>query len=509
MAYNRSNLSLYATQIGIFLWFVFLYGCIFFHGTAWEVLSDPDGFWHVQAGKLWYTVKSIPQHDPWSFTAGDYRWYNLAWIFDIIVAHIDVGWGRHVLQALMVLLYAGLLSFLCYVLVLNKQVMISASCLMVMLVSLTMWEFFSLRPHIFTYFLVVVFYAVLRHGYERNPSSLFFLPLLVLLWVNLHGGFLAGFVMMGAFGFSAYVKKHSQFANNILLVSVLSLFVLPINPYGFDILSATLRSLSSPFTLYIDEWRPFIFGQYAGMTAYYIMFVVLGICLPRSKEVPLYDKVLVLIWAILAVTSIRHFPIFALLSAPYLALRLSHSGLMRGFVKPFSKNSGLVLCLISAAVVASIAMGWLRQGFIQSPASKPQIAMDQQVVDVLRYYSDRRFLNDYAIGGWLIYNSNGAHRVFIDSRAGTAYPESLLNDYMYLFAGKDKRQIQLILEKYGINAVVTQKDHPFAALFKSEEFLSNWQIVFEGEHTIVFIKTVVFASNSARWFSSETINERG
>src|SRR5205814_8817890 len=55
------------------------------------------------------------------------------------------------------------------------------------------------RPHIFSLLLTVVWYRILDDYQYKKINRLRFLPLLMLLWVNLHGGFILGFVLLGVY----------------------------------------------------------------------------------------------------------------------------------------------------------------------------------------------------------------------------------------------------------------------------------------------------------------------
>lgn len=475
----------------VFLCFIFVFSALFYHWTAVPVLNDPDGYWHLEAGKLLLESGRVPYSDPWSFTAGDYAWYNLSWVFDAVSAFVYESLGQAGLQSMMIVFYGGLLTFLCWVLVQHERVSISAACLTTMLVSLSMWELFSLRPHVLTYLFVVACYYVLRSAYQGRERWLCSLPFLMLLWVNVHGGFLAGYVMMMVFALVAIIEKNYRFFLKLSLMVLISVPILVLNPYGVDVADAVLRSLDSVITAYIDEWQPFVPGQYVGITAYFVFFILLA-CFPRKQDAPLYDKCLALVWAVLAITSMRHFPIFALLSAPYMAWILSESGFIREY-KRLPRWCTWVMVVLVLCLPISIGAKWLPQGLFYKPYEASRIRIDPEVIEVLEQFPERRFLNHYAMGGWLIYHSGGQHRVFIDSRAGTAYPEKLLQDYLQLMKSRDNWVKERILEYYGINGVVTSKHHPFAEMFKESYFLPYWQIVFEGEDTIVFIKQTLFA----------------
>src|SRR5207302_2398233 len=55
------------------------------------------------------------------------------------------------------------------------------------------------RPHLFTLLFTVIFYSILERVQEGNVRLLWWLPALTVVWTNLHGGFLVGIVLAGAY----------------------------------------------------------------------------------------------------------------------------------------------------------------------------------------------------------------------------------------------------------------------------------------------------------------------
>ena len=49
---------------------------------------DPETYWHIAAGDQIRALGAIPDHDSWSLSAGNERWYNIAWGWDIAVSYI-------------------------------------------------------------------------------------------------------------------------------------------------------------------------------------------------------------------------------------------------------------------------------------------------------------------------------------------------------------------------------------------------------------------------------------
>src|SRR5262249_28738649 len=75
--------------------------------------------------------------------------------------------------------------------------------------SLGRWLIF--RPQLFTYLLFATFVLVLFRRLLGKRTSLWVLPLLLAVWVNLHGGFLAG---LGAIGLAGLLRAGKSMAEH-------------------------------------------------------------------------------------------------------------------------------------------------------------------------------------------------------------------------------------------------------------------------------------------------------
>src|SRR5690606_37767541 len=65
--------------------------------------------------------------------------------------------------------------------------------------SATAAVFWSARPQIFSFLLSCLLLYILYHYKYQQRDYLWFIPLLMLLWVNLHAGFAIAFIFLGAF----------------------------------------------------------------------------------------------------------------------------------------------------------------------------------------------------------------------------------------------------------------------------------------------------------------------
>jgi hypothetical protein len=70
---------------------------------------------------------------------------------------------------------------------------------------LVAWQTFLIRPQTFSMLLFALLYAVLSR--PRSATSLLWPPVTLLLWVNVHGGFLIGLILIGIFALAAMIES--------------------------------------------------------------------------------------------------------------------------------------------------------------------------------------------------------------------------------------------------------------------------------------------------------------
>ena len=90
---------------------------------------------------------------------------------------------------------------ICVVLLLTKlcryRVKTPLVYLIIMMLSISvMSPGFMIRPQVFSFLFFTLFIWVIFQYLERERNFLFLLPILMALWVNLHGGFLMGWVLL-------------------------------------------------------------------------------------------------------------------------------------------------------------------------------------------------------------------------------------------------------------------------------------------------------------------------
>lgn len=482
---NKAELNNYIPHPFTIL--IFIYGCCIYYTMGLPMLFDPDTPWHIAAGDIILTQKSIPPFDPWSYTAGEHRWYNLSWLWDVFISYIAKICSIHGLYVAMVLLYSGLLALVFSLLIKRQPISVSAAALATIFLSFVLLEFFSARPHFITFLFTVITYHCLHKSLTENTKHIYILPLISLLWANMHGGFLILYVLIAIYGILTLTKKSWEKTIKITTIGLLCLIANIVTPLDIHILDATLRSLDSTITAHINEWRYFVPGRRIGLTIFFVVTILL--IRFKKRDIPLMDIITTLIWAVAGILSIRHFPIFALIGTYYIAYQLQYTGYMRNITTNLNNKSRSAIFLLALTIIALMVFKTIKPSLFYADDKKATSRISANALDhILTHHKNTRFLNNYEIGSYIIYYTKGEIPVFIDGRAGTAYPENILENYLNMQNAGSYENLKPYLKQYNINGIVTSKRHPLHGYMKEKTAQKYWKKTFEDDTTATFIK---------------------
>ncbi|HZE89623.1 MAG TPA: hypothetical protein VE404_08750, partial [Verrucomicrobiae bacterium] len=238
-------------------------------------LSNNDIFIHLKLGEWIVAHGAVPAADPFSFTAGARPYVAHEWLAAVVfhLVHAAAGVNGLILfKALVVLLTAGLLVRVAFRLGATLPSILWSSILALYVASARFLE----RPHLFSYLFVAAYllcFFEYREG-GRRRAWLYAIPLLHVLWVNLHGGHVVGLLLVVVFaiGEAAECWRGRATRDDARAVAALvpaTIAASLVNPYGW-------RLLVFPFELtgmrlYMEnvlEWRPPFDPSYNTLTMF-------------------------------------------------------------------------------------------------------------------------------------------------------------------------------------------------------------------------------------------------
>lgn len=293
----------------IFVWtvaYVFVCGLI---------LADPDLWGHTL-----YGLRAIDQHvltertDPFSYTAPNAIWVNHEWLTELQLAWVysELGnTGLWMWRNLWVLIV-----FLCAAAELKRQhANLAASTLLLLYGAECLSQFVVFaRPQVPTLALFTLFLLILKRNFDgASRSEIWIMPPLMALWVNLHGGFLAGVGVVGVYAALDLLHRlrngwtWSFESLRLPSLGLLTLLATLVNPYGYHLYLMLWDHLATE--QFVVEWQPLWAARQA--PTYYVPLVLLALSLPFSRRWSLADALILLVIGSQAVSHIRHVSLLA------------------------------------------------------------------------------------------------------------------------------------------------------------------------------------------------------
>ncbi len=462
------------------------------------VLGDPDTAWHLAAGNLIRSTSELPSCDPWSFTAGGERWYNLSWLADICLSLLYSIGGFGALYGVTIIVFAASLVLMSRHALLRGAGILSIFMLLLPCLFVLYVETFA-RPNLFSLWFALAFYCLFtRHRTSKNLDDLLPLPFIMAFWVNLHGGFLFGFLLLGVFLLEALLQKDRARLRHIGITFALCLVATFFNPYGVEIYYGALKTLSGAFDrTYILEWQPIKVIDDWPMS----LLLLLALCVGNTSDtrIALADRILFVLLLMLALSGIRYTPFAALLLLPALSLRLSSllyesrwgtrvRALEMQIYDDMHKTDIRVLSAVFAvAACLFVLLPEPRDHVLKEPAGFPAKTFPvAEAQYVLQHYPTLRFFNHYNIGGYLDYLWHGKMKVFIDGRASSLFGEEVLLDYADFinsrgFGGKAER----IISQYSLDGLIIPNTDKDAGYW---QWNPDWHKVYQGPVATVYLR---------------------
>ena len=472
---------------------VYVFALSFFFAA--RPLSDGDFWWHLKTGEYILNTRSIPKTDFFSFTNYGKAWVAHEWLSEAIFYVIYSSLGFNVLIVLFALLTA--LAFWIVFKRSNSNPLIGGTAALIGV--WTVLPSIGVRPRVFTLLLSSVYLALLARYVRRGEGrEIWWLVPMMVLWVNLHGGFLMGLVLIGltivGIPLDAWANREKLSSSwpqlkTLFMVLAACMLAACLNPHGIWIYKFPFDIFLSPIQQQtVNDWLSPNFHQSEAVPLFLLLFLTIAALALSPKRPKLSELVLFLSTLYMTLKSQRHVAILALVAVPLMADYLQNWITARSDGKLFgvevstgrAKNTTIltVLFLLPLAVFA-----WkLKMTVFEAPA---QVAIDAPVKAV-EYLQQNRIvgntLTDPNIwGGYLIWKMP-SNPVYIDGRIDM-YGDEFVKEYLNITLGYiDWREP---LDRYRVQIAIVA---PKSVLATGMRNAPDWQQVYADELAVVFTR---------------------
>jgi len=469
---------------GFFYLAIFGLLCSFGFILLSESVWDYDFWWHIATGRYIVENGHIPNVDPFSFTSllpensnlyPDRERFILSqyWLAQIISYLLYNKFGATGIGVLRTILLLGSL-YVMFRALRSRGVFPYINFLALFLASCNLLRFFGDRPVLYTISLSVVCFVMVDDYIRKRSRGFYLLPVLLLVWANLHGGFIMGAAIILVFAVAEAIKmlfKQSGFSTReqVIFFSVilLSIGASGINPngfFGFQIAFSNefapfysgIQEYESPFYAYKMQFSP---PDYGYLTALFLFPVVLIL---RNRKFNRTHLILLVCLAAGSISAGRYTVYYGLIASLVLGNELSlwlkdHED--RILIKKAYLNTVFSIVMLASSLFYLSAKANLDAFKMkESSWTVPKVTADF----IQKNHIKGNMFNDMASGGYLDWRLYPEVKTFIDTRA---LNYTVIKEYTWIMkvtesvrnaslaAGKTPLWKRL-LENYNINLIV-------------------------------------------------------
>jgi len=445
-------------------------------------LADPDLWGYLNFGRVFWQ-NGFPWSDTFSYLPTKPEWIYHEWLTGVIFYKIYKVFDFAGLQ-----FFKYLLGFTTAFIILHVAKRNGAS------ISLSLMGLFLISPlfslsyspfitQIFSHlFSAYLFYRVVtdKQKFSFIGFAVFFL--IGSLWVNLHGGLVAGigFAFLWLLGNILQSQKFHNALGSILALLAGSFM----NPYGYHYWQGIFDEIVVPRPDIPEWWSIFKSlnsNEHFGSTVHLgvlILVAFIGILVAKEKRL---DKILILFFsALLASLHIRHESLFLIAFACFVPVMFEASVLK---LKIQLRISGTAINILKFAIL-SLSL------FVAIPILNRNILnLDQEKnypTQALRYLREQQFsgniLTELDWGSYITWQLSNSSKVGIDGRYATVFGAEVLEEYFdFLYARQGAADFIL---KYPHQIAILRSETLGSDILKNS---TKWKMVYHDSEARVYL----------------------
>lgn len=477
---------------------VFLVTVLAVFAMASRVSMASDTWWHLATGRFILEHGRIPLEDVFSYTRAGQPWLGAAvgWLMQITLFAIYTGFGfggLNIWTALMVTL-----TFMVLYHTLSGGPFLRA--FIIILAVMTSAVYWAARPYLMTFLLAAITLKILEDFQWQRKDRLWLLPVLMLLWVNSHGGWAIGPMLWGLYGLGEGLRwlwrarrpgglLPTRFnkewlmsglrgpVGRLLLIGVLMAVAVCMNPagprmlaYPFDTVS--IRALQD----YIAEWQTPDFHKLNVQPFLWLLFLTIGAIGASDEKLNFTEFLLLITFTYLSLSAARNIALFALVApiiltrhaAPWFDRLGERLGLVNLDQPPSSRtqkvlNWVLLVVLFLAAAIKAASVFPTETNWSYISSHYPQQAVAYLQVE----QPEGRLFNAYNWGGYLVWQLP-QYPVFVDGRTDL-YGDEILGQWFQIVRGEPGWRD--LLDDWQVSLVLIEPETPLARELAHEGWL--------------------------------------
>lgn len=340
------------------------------------------------------------------------------------------------------------------------------------------------RPHIFTILLLTIWIELLDQTAKGKYIKLYLFPLLMLLWVNVHGGFVYGFLAWVAY-FAGWIletrrgRSEKQIGRKLIIIGISSLAATILTPDLWRNWEAVLNNRST-FILNrtIETMRPNLTDPSVLPFTILLIYAILLFAV-NWRTVKMDHFFLLAGLGVMSLLMARNIPLFAIAAAPILsgvnAGSISSSRAWTRIEQRFAGFGQTASQSIWSYAAALLVIFYFSSFFLKN--GQPVYQFDPTVfpVEAVNFIKENpqegNMFNEFNWGGYLLYRLWPKYSVFLDSQSDF-YGEELMREYDQIM--NTDNGWKNLFEKYQVVWMIVPVNSPLATHIENTP---NWEII--------------------------------
>jgi hypothetical protein len=480
-----------------------------------RLLGDAGIGWHIRTGQRILATHAIPRVDPFSSTMAGKPWFAWEWLYDIVVGRLEATLGLNGVVWFTAAVIATVFAGTFHLLIRRGTSLCLALPLVIVAMSASMIHFLA-RPHVLSWLFTLVWFSILdsteRATFIQGPRAtkrVWLLPPLMLLWVNLHGGFLLGFVLLGIFWVAAIWDRFSakenrledslrkiastQRAQTLTWIALFAVAASFINPYGWKLYAHVYSYLSNRFLMdHIDEFQSPNFHGVAQKCFLVLLLIALAALAIRGRKLRLSAGLTVLFAVYAGLYASRNIPTSSVLLVMVLGPLCCTAGGGKNFFARFfarmtaieSRARGHLWPTIALVATLLIVINGGRLGSsLPMDAHFDPRRMPVEALNHLNNELECPVLAPDYWGGYLIYRMYPETQVVLDDRHDL-YGEEFFKSYLKMIHVEPGWRN--FLREQRVSCIILPTQSPLADRLKDSP---EWKTIYADNVAVAFVAT--------------------
>lgn len=492
-------------------------------------LWDSDINWILKTGEYIYTNGfKIPQTDLFSYTHPALHWVVYQWLFEVI-AYVVFSIGGYTSLGTFTTLMLAFLILGLYVIQRKLSVNPLYSIISILPGFFLLKNMWYTRPAIFTYLFVAILILLLIKAEKISLKYLYALPVLFLLWANIHLGFTFGILLLllyliyvGVRYFIVNEYKSIGFIKTLSFCTALSILATLLTPYGAELYTYMVDLINSPhMNANINELLSPDFHK----VKYLFFIIMLASIITLShwaKKPHLYLLICLAITCSMSLSFLRNIPFFVIFAVPVLGIfiqNLHESVVNNDNIKQFIRKPVLFIdyiqrkedsfasedfninrIYINVVIIALFIIILLP--LQNNPAFKNTFLFSMDYTKhrpfnaynfALKYKIPGNLFTTPPWGSYAISKLYPEYKTFVDTRFDMYGDKFFKNSYDILEAqpGWEK-----LLKKHNVNWIVLPLDSLLASRLRHDP-KNHWKEIYKDDAAYIFVKNT---EQNRNWF---------